>query len=99
MFFQVRVRVDVARLGEFGEKLRSGALDRSAIRGDTYCLADDPAVGYSVWEATDSEAFEQAFGGWRPYYSETEVRPLITPGEAMVILARSAATRLGSSLA
>ena len=99
MFFQVRVRVNVAMMGEFGEKLRAGALDRSAIRGETYCLATDPAVGYSVWEAADAQAFEELFAGWRPYYSETEVRALITPAEAMGLLAQRASTRPGSSMA
>jgi hypothetical protein len=83
MFFQVRVRVDVGRMADFGRKLQTGALDRSAIRGETYCLAEDPAVGFSVWEAPDLDAFEARFAAWRPYYSETEVRPLIAPAEAM----------------
>lgn len=83
MFFQVRVRVDVATMAEFGRRLQTGVLDRSAIRGETYCLADDPAVGFSVWEAPDLDVFEAAFAAWRPYYSKTEVRPLITPAEAM----------------
>jgi hypothetical protein len=83
MFFQVRVRVNVTRMAEFSRQLQTGALDRSAIRGETYCLAEDPAVGFSVWEATNLDAFEGAFAAWRPYYSETELRPLITPAEAM----------------
>ena len=48
MLFQVRVRVGVARMAEFGRKLQGGALDRSAIRGETYSLAKDPAVGFSI---------------------------------------------------
>ena len=87
MYFQVRVRVDVARMAEFGAELGRGSLDRSAIRGETYCLADDPAVGFSVWEARDATEFEAVFAAWKPYYSETEVRPLITPAEAMKRLA------------
>jgi hypothetical protein len=87
MFFQVRVRVDIAKMAEFGRKLQTGALDRSAIRGETYCLAEDPAVGFSVWEAASTDDFEAVFAVWRPYYSETEVRPLITPAEAMRRLA------------
>jgi hypothetical protein len=90
MYFQVVVRVDVAKMAEFGAKLRDGALDRSAIRGETYCLADDPAVGFSVWEAGDRAEFDDVFAGWRPYYLETEVRPLITPAAAMTQLARQA---------
>jgi len=88
MYFQVRVRVDITRMAEFGTRLREGSLDRSAIRGETYCLADDPAVGFSVWEARDSAEFEAIFAGWKPFYAETEVRPLIAPAEAMTQLAR-----------
>jgi hypothetical protein len=86
MLFQVRVRVDVGTMAEFGRQLQAGALDRSAIRGETYCLAEDPAVGFSVWEAPDLNAFETSFSAWRPYYSETDVRPLITPAEAIRLL-------------
>jgi hypothetical protein len=32
--------------------------------------------------------FDAAFSAWEPYYAETEVRPLITPAEAMMQLAR-----------
>lgn len=61
MLFQVKVRVDVAKMAAFGNRLQAGDLDRSAIRGETYCLADDPAVGYSVWEAADRASFEKLF--------------------------------------
>jgi hypothetical protein len=75
-------------MAEFGARLQAGALDRSAIRGETYCLAADPAVGYSIWEADDETAFESVFAAWQPYYSETEVRRVIPPGEAVRLLAR-----------
>jgi hypothetical protein len=88
MLFQVKVRVDLSRMVEFGTRLRENALDRSAIRGETYCLAEDPAVGYSVWEAEDRSAFDSAFEAWRPFYSEVVVRQLITPAESMRLLAR-----------
>jgi hypothetical protein len=90
MYFQVRVRVDVAKMTEFGAKLRDGALDRSAIRGETYCLAEDPAVGFSVWEADGRSEFDAVFAAWQPYYTETEIRRLVTPAEAMAQLARPA---------
>ena len=83
MLFQVKVRVDVENLAEFGRKLQAGALDRAAIRGETYCLEQDPAVGYSVWESPDRRSFDVAFRAWRPYYAEVEVRELVTPAESM----------------
>jgi hypothetical protein len=92
VYFQVRVRVNVAVMAEFGAKLSGGALDRSAIRGETYCLADDPAVGFSVWEAPDRAAFDAVFAAWRPYYVEAEIRGLITPAEAVRQLAEPAPT-------
>ena len=83
MKFLVKVRVNSAIMTEFGKKLQGGELDRSLIRGETYCLKDDPAVGYSVWEAATQNEFEGKFGPWRRYYSEVEVREVISPLEAM----------------
>ena len=88
MRYLVKVRVEVAKMAEFGAMLQGNRLDRSAIRGETYCLSEDPAVGYSVWEAEDRVAFDALFSAWRPYYSEADVRELITPAEAMRLLAR-----------
>jgi hypothetical protein len=83
MHFLVKVRVDIAKMSEFGSMLQGNRLDRSAIRGETYCLRDDPAVGYGIWEAEDRVVFDSVFSAWRPYYSEAEVRELIRPPEAM----------------
>lgn len=88
MFFWVKVRVDVAKLAEFGARLADGSLNRSAIRGDTYCLADDPAVGFSIWEAHDPTEFESLFAAWKLFYLESDVKPVIGPAEAMIHLAR-----------
>jgi hypothetical protein len=88
MRYLVRVRVDVAKMAEFGAMLQGNRLDRSAIRGETYCLSEDPAVGYSVWETEDRVAFDALFSAWKPYYLEAEIRELITPAEAMRLLAR-----------
>jgi hypothetical protein len=89
MRYLVEVRVDSSRLREFGGKLQRGELDRSAIRSETYCLKEDPAVGYSVWEAEGREAFEVVFASWRPYYAEARIREIVEPGEAMRLLAEA----------
>ena len=86
MQYLVKVRVDRAKLAEFGQKLQKGELDRNMIRSETYCLKEDPAIGYSVWEAENREAFDSVFSKWRNYYSETEIREVIGPVEAMKIL-------------
>jgi hypothetical protein len=86
MRFLVRVRVNKATLMEFGSKLQGGDLDRSCIRGETFCVKDDPAIGYSVWEAEDREQFEKTFGPWRTYYTDVEVTEVITPLEAFARL-------------
>jgi hypothetical protein len=83
MRFLVKVRVDASRLAEFGRALQRNELDRSAIRSETYCLKEDPAVGYSVWEAESREGFDKRFAEWKPYYSETEVREVVSPAESM----------------
>jgi hypothetical protein len=85
MLFLVTVRVNVARMAEFGQKLERGELDRSAMR-HTYCLEKDPAVGMGVWEAADQTELEGRLGPWRPYYETVDVQPLITPAEARTLL-------------
>jgi hypothetical protein len=86
MLFQVKVRVNLAKMAEFGQKLQKGELDRSCIRGETYCLKKDPAVGFSIWEADSKNEFETKFAPWRNYYDDIEVNEVITPMEAMTIL-------------
>jgi hypothetical protein len=86
MLFQVKVRVNLARMAEFGEKLKRSELDRSCVRGETYCLKNDPAVGFSIWEADSKNEFETKFAPWRNYYDNTEVNEVITPMEAMTML-------------
>ena len=86
MLFQVKVRVDLAKMIEFGQKLQKGELDRSCIRGETYCLKNDPAAGYSIWEAGSKDEFEAKFAPWRNYYEDVEISEVITPQEAMYLL-------------
>ncbi len=83
MLFQVKVRVNPATITEFAQKLQTNQLDRSAIRGETYCLKNDPAVGFSYWETETKLEFEEKFEGWKKYYTEAEVTEMITPIEAM----------------
>jgi hypothetical protein len=89
MYFGVKVRVNVETMAEFGARLSNGTLDRGLIRSQTWCLADEPAIGFSVWEAEDPAEFERVFAAWRRYYAEAEVRELITPAEAAQRLAGS----------
>ena len=89
MLFQVRVKVDLAKMTEFGQKLQRGELDRSCIRGETHCLREDPAVGYSIWEAGSKKEFDAKFAPWRNYYAESEVNEVISPLEAMTILTKT----------
>jgi hypothetical protein len=86
MQFQVRVRVDLSRMAEFGQKLQKGELDRSLIRGETHCFKDDPAVGFSIWEAGSREEFNEKFEPWRKFYSEVTVNEVISPIQAMTVL-------------
>ncbi len=86
MLFQVKVRVSLTKMAEFGQKLQRGELDRSYIRGETHCLKNDPAVGFSIWEADSKNEFDSKFAPWRYYYDEVEVNEVITPFEAMARL-------------
>ena len=86
MLFHVKVRVNLAKMAEFGQKLQKGELDRSCLRGETHCLKNDPAVGFSIWEANNKNEFNSKFAMWRNYYDDVEVNEVITPLEAMTIL-------------
>lgn len=86
MKFLVRVSVDLPRMAEFGQKLQMGELDRSCIRGDTVCVREDPAVGYSIWEAGSREEFDAKFEPWSRFYKEVEIREVISPNESMKLL-------------
>jgi len=86
MIFLVKVRVNVSTMMEFGQKLQKGELDRSCIKSETYCIKDDPALGYSIWEAQTKEEFEEKFNPWKQYYESTEVTEVISPNEAMKLI-------------
>lgn len=86
MFFLVKVRVNLPVLKRFAAALQRGMLDTTCVRGQTWCLKDEPAVGHSVWETADRGDFERRFSPWREYYSEVEVSEVISPREAMVAL-------------
>ncbi len=83
MNYLVKVKVNVETLSEFGQKLQKGELDRSCVKGETYCLNDDPSIGYSIWEVDSKEEFDQKFSAWRKYYSTVELSEIISPNEAM----------------
>lgn len=84
MKFLVKVKVNLQTIAEFGQRLQNGELDRSCIRGETHCIKNDPAVGYSIWEAESDDEFTKKFNPWRQYYEEVEVNEVITPNEAMI---------------
>jgi hypothetical protein len=86
MVFLVKVQVNIAALQLFAAALQRGVLDNSHVRGETWCLKDEPAVGYSVWETTDKNDFERRFNPWREYYSKVEINEVVSPKEAMAAL-------------
>ena len=86
MQFLVKVKVNPGTMMEFGQKLQKAELDRTCIRGETYCLKSDPAGGYSIWEAESKDIFEMKFKPWQRYYTEVEIKEVISPNEAMRLL-------------
>jgi hypothetical protein len=86
MLFFVKVRINLKKMVELGQKLQSGELDRSNLRS-TYCLKDDPSVGINIWEADDRNDFNMKFKPHKEYYSEIlEITPVIKPEESFQIL-------------
>jgi len=86
MRFLVKVKVNTAKLKAFGEILQNNGLDRSCIRGETFCLEEDPSIGYSIWEAESRKEFDEKFKNWEEFYSEKDIREIISPKEAMMRL-------------
>jgi len=86
MVFQVTIRVKLSTLPQFAAALQKGMLDNTRVKGETWCLKEDPAVGYSVWETTDRQDFDNRFNPWRQYYEQVDIREVITPKEAMLAL-------------
>jgi hypothetical protein len=85
MLYFVKVRIDLSKLAELGQKIQSGEFE--AHPQSTYCLKDDPSVGLNIWEAEDDEDFEREFAPHREYYAEVyEVTPVITAIEAQQLL-------------
>jgi hypothetical protein len=79
MQFLVKVKVNPGTMMEFGQKLQKAELDRTCIRGETYCLK-------SIWEAESKDIFEMKFKPWQRYYTEVEIKEVISPNEAMKLL-------------
>jgi hypothetical protein len=86
MVFLVRVQVNVETLKQFAVALQGGLLDNTHVRGETWCLKDAPAVGYSFWETADRADFDRRFDPWRKYYSGVEISEVVSPKEAMMAL-------------
>ena len=89
LYFFVKVRIDVTKMLEFGQKLQNGEIDTSLIVM-TYCDKDDPAVGMSFWQASDRKSFEDVFNQFRNYYKEViEIKQVVTPTESMKLIMAS----------
>jgi hypothetical protein len=83
MLLFVKARVRRETLPEFGRKLAAGEFGPSPVAW-TFCLAEDPAVGLSLWEVASMADFEARFALQRPYYDDLlEVREVVTAPEAM----------------
>jgi hypothetical protein len=86
MLFFVKVRIDIAKMEEFGQKLQHGEIDTSHTIM-TCCIKDDPAVGLSFWHADSQQHFNDIFAQHRAYYKEViEVIPVITPMDSMKVI-------------
>jgi hypothetical protein len=90
MFHLVRVRVDVAKMAEFGKKIANREFDNSSTKW-TFCIKDDPTVGYSIWETEDEAEFEKKFSPYRPYYKEVEISQVVLPTEAQALIMKQLA--------
>lgn len=91
MLFFVKVRIDLTKLAEMGQKLQTGELDTGHILS-THCIKADPSVGMSIWEAASREDFEKYIAPFNAYYTEVmEITPVITAEEAKQLLMKQMA--------
>jgi hypothetical protein len=86
IFFYVKVRIDISKMAELGQKLQSGELDTSLIIM-TYCDKNDPAVGMSFWQANDKKSFDNVFSKFKEYYKEViELIQVVTPMQSIKLI-------------
>jgi hypothetical protein len=86
MLFFVKVRIEISKMAEMGQKLQSGELDTSQLMM-TYCVKDDPEVGLNIWYADSETNFEDVFAPHRAFYKEViEIIPVITPMDSMKLI-------------
>lgn len=86
MFYFVKVRIDSAKMIEFGQKLQNGEIDTSHTIM-TYCIEDDPTVGLNFWHVDSEEEFEKVLAQYKPYYKEIiETIQVITPMNSMKLI-------------
>lgn len=86
MLFFLKVKIDVAKMSEFGQKLFSGELERSQTIYSC-CLKDNPEVGLNIWETENREEFEMILDTYKPYFSEIiEIKEVIKPMDSFVLL-------------
>lgn len=84
--FWVKVRIDPAKMMEFGQRLQSGELKTNMIKF-TYCIKNDPTVGISLWEAKDENQFNELFVPHKEFYKEViEVNTAVKTEEAMTLI-------------
>ncbi len=88
MLYQVTVRIDKSKVKEFAMKIMMGQLDRSHMISDSYCLKDDPALLWSVWEADSEDELDTILEDWKKYVTEITVTEVIKPKQALFQLSK-----------
>lgn len=89
LYFFIKVKIDITKIKELGEKLQSGELDSSNIIM-TYCIKNDPTVGLSFWQADTFEDFNKTFEQFKIYYSEViDVIQVVTSMQSLKLIMES----------
>jgi len=86
MLFYIKVRIDISKLAELGQKLFSGELERSQTVS-SHCIKEDPEVGINIWETESKEELNRLLAQYKPYFAEViEIQEIIKPMDAFVVL-------------
>jgi hypothetical protein len=92
MLFFGKVRIDLEKLTELGQKLAANELDTNFIV-HTYCLKDDPTVGLNIWQANSINDLNKKLESHKPYYREiSDITPVITPEQSQEVLLKQMTT-------
>jgi hypothetical protein len=77
MLFLVKIRWNLDKARELADKMISGEIKEISLwREDSFCLVDDPSVGFDLYEAADEYDLKRKWFPYEPYGTILEIYPV-----------------------